>query len=39
MCTVILAWINSKYEKKYRFLFVGTLIIDAEIIKIIGGLC
>jgi hypothetical protein len=32
MLTITLAWINAKYKHDYDLLFVGTFIIDLEII-------
>ncbi len=33
MCTVLLAWINSKYNKDYELLFLGAVIIDFELVQ------
>ena len=33
MFSVLLAWINSKYETKYDLLFLGTFLLDLEIIR------
>ena len=36
MITLILAWINSKYDTGYLTLFVGTVIIDIAIVDVIS---
>lgn len=35
MVTLILAWINAKYKSGYELLFVGTFLIDMEIVTAI----
>jgi hypothetical protein len=32
MLTLLLAWINAKYKYKYELLFVGTFLLDIDII-------
>ena len=36
MLTILLAWINAKYKAGYELLFFGTVIIDIELIGLIG---
>jgi len=33
MLTVLLAWVNSKYDKDYALLFIGTFILDLELLQ------
>ncbi len=35
MFTIILAFINSKYDTGYELLFLGTFLIDWELIKLV----
>lgn len=35
MCTIAVAWINAKYKAGYKYLFVGTIMIDASIAQVI----
>lgn len=37
--TLLLAWINAKYNKDYTFLFVMTFILDYNIINYILSRC
>jgi len=36
MLTVLLAWINAKYEHDYEILFVGTFLIDIQLISLLA---
>ncbi len=38
MFTIILAFINSKYDTGYELLFLGTIYIDVELISFISKL-
>lgn len=33
MITILLAWINAKYDHDYHFLFIATFFIDLEIVS------
>ncbi len=38
MITIILAFINSKYNTGYELLFVGTIAVDIIILLVIAGI-
>ncbi len=38
MLTILLAWINAKYNHEYEVLFLATLIIDVSIINMIENI-
>ena len=33
MFTIILAWMNAKYDQDYCFLFLGTVYIDVTMVE------
>ena len=36
MFTMLLAWVNSKYDTGYELLFIATFFIDIEIIQAVA---
>lgn len=38
MLTLLLAWINAKYNGKYDLLFFGTFLLDVHIIDFVAQL-